>query len=589
MLSESFIASLLTSNSTHTTSSSLKDVGICLHEFRPNPTIQLGLKKSTTEPNCLAVNEGHIFAAQSGKAVLHVYSRERNNHEATVPFPEKIRSLALAGEGILVLGTEGGKLILWEICTGRQVMTPATHLQPITSLVVDPTNNFILSGSEDSSVHVWSLPDLITFSKQSSADKSLSATYSCSPIRTISNHTTAITGIAVGHSINRSNIAISTSQDGTALIWEYRTGKILHTYLLPSRPLCITVDPADRAFYVGYEDGSVQLVDFFKTPSVQHILHDTDHQSTPTQLSAGDKWLPPSSELGATLCLSLSYDGTSILTGHRSGAVASWDVGRARYAASIASLNSPVTNLHMLMPEGLAQKVSRVAIHQIVKPRLDHTMGGGQASDAVPATYHINVHLNGPQSTDPSIPSSVLDEFSAALSHPIFPGSMISESLIDLKSPSENTPINNNATPVAPAEASVWTAQKKDRKALEIEIRALKRQISVHKATHQADLDNIIALRKDVRYLSDMSIELLEEQRTALDKEAKERSLKKVSDRAGRQLWFSAEKDGTNGDHYRVKREYRSSKYNDEDDDEDLDDEDLDDEDLDDEDEEMDG
>ncbi|KAM5476824.1 Pre-rRNA-processing protein ipi3 [Microsporum audouinii] len=544
MLSESFVASLLTSNSTHSTSSALKDVGICVHEFRPNPSIQLGFKKSTLEPNCLAVNKGHIFAAQSGKAVVHVYSRERNNHEATVPFPERIRSIALAGEGILVLGTEGGKLILWEICTGRQVMTPATHLQPITSLVVDPTNNFILSGSEDSSVHVWSLPDLISFSKPSSADQSLSASYSHSPIRTISNHTTAITSIAVGHSINRSNIAISTSQDGTAIVWEYRTGKILHTYLLPSHPLCLTVDPADRAFYVGYEDGSVHLVDFFKTPSVQHILHDTDHQTTPSQLPVGDKWLPPSSELGATLCLTLSYDGTSLLTGHRSGAIASWDVGRARYAASIANLNSPVTNLHMLEPEGLAQKASRIAIHQIVKPRLDHGMA--QSSDAVPAAYHVNVHLDTSY-TKPGVPSSILKEFSAALSHPTFPTSLISESLLDLYSPSENTPTNSKVS-ATHVETSPQPDNRAQLESLEAEIKSLKKQLSIQKATHQLDVAEIIKLRDCNNQLADLNSELLDEQQAANDRRAETRSKIQDRNRRRREAWLEAEKKGQNGD-----------------------------------------
>ncbi|KAK2846399.1 hypothetical protein FQN49_005764 [Arthroderma sp. PD_2] len=548
MLSESFVASLLTSNSTHSTSSTLKDVGICVHEFRPNPSIQLGFKKSTTEPNCLAVNKGHIFAVQAGKAVVHVYSRERNNHEATVPFPERIRSIALAGEGILVLGTEGGKLMLWEICTGRQVMTPATHLQPITSLVVDPTNNFILSGSEDSNVHVWSLPDLISFSKPSSADQSLSASYSHSPIRTISNHTTAITSIAVGHSINRSNIAISTSQDGTAIVWEYRTGKILHTYLLPPQPLCLTVDPADRAFYVGYEDGSVQLVDFFKTPSVQHVLHDTNHQAIPTQLPIGSKWLPPSSELGAALCVSLSYDGTSLLSGHRSGAVASWDVGRARYAASVASLNSPVTNLHMLEPTGLPQKASRIAIHQIVKPRLDHGLAGGQsAADAVPATYHVNVHLNASY-TKPDRTSSVLHDFSATLSHPSFPSSLISESLIDLYSPSESTAISNKAVLPPQTEPSSRPKNSASMESLEAEIKILKKQLSIQKATHQSDVAEIIKLRDHNDGLGSISSELLMEQ-TAADKRRVERR-SKFQDRARRrrEAWFASEKNGLNGD-----------------------------------------
>ena len=59
-----------------------------------------------------------MFAAQSEKAIVHVYSRERGNQEATIPFPERIRSIAIAGGkngDILVLGTEGGRLILWEV------------------------------------------------------------------------------------------------------------------------------------------------------------------------------------------------------------------------------------------------------------------------------------------------------------------------------------------------------------------------------------------------------------------------------------------------------------------------------------------
>lgn len=118
MLSESFVASFLTSNNQQI-SPALKDVGICLHEFQPSKSLRLTLKKSSTDPNGLAVGSSHIFASQAGKAVLHVYSREKNNQEATVPFPERIRSLALAGgfsePGLLALGTEGGRLIIWEV------------------------------------------------------------------------------------------------------------------------------------------------------------------------------------------------------------------------------------------------------------------------------------------------------------------------------------------------------------------------------------------------------------------------------------------------------------------------------------------
>lgn len=117
MLSECFVASTLASAKTPS-SATLRDVGICVHEFQPAPALRSTFKKSSTARNCLAVSPSHVFAAQSEKAIVHVYSREKGNQEATVPFPERIRSLAVAGGkngDILVLGTEGGRLILWEV------------------------------------------------------------------------------------------------------------------------------------------------------------------------------------------------------------------------------------------------------------------------------------------------------------------------------------------------------------------------------------------------------------------------------------------------------------------------------------------
>lgn len=117
MLSEHFIAS--TSSSAKTpASASLRDVGICVHELQPAPALRSTFKKSFTAPNCLAVSPSHVFAAQSEKATVHVYSRNKGNQEATIPFPERIRSIAIAGGkngDVLVLGTEGGRLILWEV------------------------------------------------------------------------------------------------------------------------------------------------------------------------------------------------------------------------------------------------------------------------------------------------------------------------------------------------------------------------------------------------------------------------------------------------------------------------------------------
>lgn len=116
MLTESFIASTL--NLEKLSNSVIP--GVHIYDFQPLPALKSTFKKSSTSTNCLAVSPSHVFAAQADKAVIHVYSRERKNQEAIVPFPEKIQSIVLSGEsdgsGTLILGTEGGRVILWEVC-----------------------------------------------------------------------------------------------------------------------------------------------------------------------------------------------------------------------------------------------------------------------------------------------------------------------------------------------------------------------------------------------------------------------------------------------------------------------------------------
>ena len=91
-----------------------KDVGIYAHSIAPSWQSKATFKKSSAPVHGLAVNDTHIFAAQDQKAHVHVYSRARGNQEALVAFGERIRSLTLAGE-VLILGTAEGRLILWEV------------------------------------------------------------------------------------------------------------------------------------------------------------------------------------------------------------------------------------------------------------------------------------------------------------------------------------------------------------------------------------------------------------------------------------------------------------------------------------------
>ncbi|EPS27058.1 hypothetical protein PDE_01999 [Penicillium oxalicum 114-2] len=552
MLSESFIASTLSSAKTPT--ATLRDVGICLQEFQPSPQLRSTFKKSSTSTNCLAVTPSHIFSAQADKAVVHVYSREKGNQEALVPFPERIRSIAVADAkygDVLILGTEGGRLILWETCTGRQLATTASHLQPVTSIVVDPTSNFILSGSDDASIHVWSIPNILSFSKPAHGARDRQPPNA--PIRTFSNHRAAITSLAVGHSAGRHNIALSTAKDNTAIAWDYQTGQVLRTYLLPFSATCVTLDPVDRAFYVGYEDGSAQSVDLYRTNSIQHPLHDPSLQATPAQVSAEDRWLPPTADSGAVKAVALSYDGTVLLSAHESGKVLSWNIARRKFTASVADYTHPVTNLVMLPPSGLSspsQNLNRVT-HTIVKPRIDNSFADpAHAPGAVPAEYKFHTHILASSISSKSPKSSF--SFSQALTHAYFPDSMIEEGLAELaalRQPDASNVIRVTSATASASNSAPIPMEEDSRVAdLEEQVAMLQKKLALNDTARHTNASEVVQLRSDVAQLQDYISELHEKQEAAHADKVKRQVRKEERETKRREAWLAAEKKGRNGD-----------------------------------------
>ena len=114
MLTEHFVASI--SAPTKPNTGVTKDAGIFFHEHQPLPAQRHVFKKSASAQNGLAVSSSHIYAAQADKAVVHVYNREKGNHEATIAFPERIFCIALAlKDSVLLLGTQSGRILAWEV------------------------------------------------------------------------------------------------------------------------------------------------------------------------------------------------------------------------------------------------------------------------------------------------------------------------------------------------------------------------------------------------------------------------------------------------------------------------------------------
>ena len=427
MLKEHFIASIGVPLKPPPTNVA-KDAAIFVHEHQPLAQQRAIFKKSATPPNCLAVSASHIFAAQAEKAVLHVYSREKGNQEATVPFNERITCLSLACEdAVLVLGTTEGRIFLWETASGRQITSVQAHLQAVTALAVDATSNFLLSASADSTVHVWSIPSLLSYSSAGSVP----------PLRTFTSHRAEMNAIAVGHSASFSNFAVTASKDKTCLVWDFHANQVLRTYLLPATPSCIALDAADRAVYVGYEDGSLQCLDLLASPHDAESLgtvHNAKAVAAPIQPPESSRWSLPDKSLGSLLCLDVSFDCCTVISGHESGALVAWDVAthQPRQISVQTPMPGPVTNIRFLPVTGFSTgSDAKIKIPQIVKPKF----GAFDAAEGtVPGNYAVNVQLH----------SSLTDahtSFQEALMAPCFSQSLLDEGLSELATWGQSSPV----------------------------------------------------------------------------------------------------------------------------------------------------
>ncbi|KAK4555231.1 Pre-rRNA-processing protein ipi3 [Recurvomyces mirabilis] len=439
MLTERFIASIGVPEKVPTTNI-IKDAGIFIHEFQPLNQQRAVLKKSATAPNYLAVSESHIFAAQTGRSVVHVYSREKGNHEATVPFTERITCITLVcDDTVLALGTAEGRIFLWEVATGRQVTTSQAHLQAVTVLVAEPASNFLLSGSADSTVHVWSVAGLLSFANTGTQD--------LTPLRTFTSHRAEVTALAVGHSSSFSNFAVSASKDQTCLIWDSHTGNVLRTYLLPALPTCLTLDAADRAVYLGYEDGSLQQLDLYSSSDDSHATLravQADAESTAAlQPPESSRWRSPETSKGAVHSLSLSFDSCTLISGHQSGMIMAWDVATGRAQANFLQnpLPGPVTNLAFLPVTGFAtEAIPAIRVPMVVKPKF----GAFDSSNGtVPGNYALNVELCSTSKIPAARDGKPQSSFQQALTVSTFSSDLLDEGLAELAS------WNNRTLPTA--------------------------------------------------------------------------------------------------------------------------------------------
>lgn len=231
---------------------------------------------------------------------------------------------------------------------------PPCHVQAVSCVVAAPYH--LLTGSDDSNIHVWNLAQLLE----------LDAGEDHEPVASLSNHRGAITSLAVSPGDNaETSLCVSASKDKTCVIWNYRSGQVLRTLLFPTAPLCIALDPGTRGIFVSSEDGSIYSVDFFGAKPL--LGPKSEDPSTVVQFTS--KFCAVPTESGPASCLALTHDGTVLLSGHPKGQIHVWSITDQQANSGpkeLTNLNAAVTNIVFISP--LAQSATTSKTWTVVKP-----------------------------------------------------------------------------------------------------------------------------------------------------------------------------------------------------------------------------
>ncbi|KAI5854050.1 WD40-repeat-containing domain protein [Tricharina praecox] len=346
------------------------------------------IKRSQSSARGVTATSTHIFAQQNDKAVVNVYSSSTGTLQSAIPFPGPITILSASPCGMfLAAGNAGGRVYVWELATARVVAPPTVHLQKISALAWGRGGHLVV-GSEDATVSVWSLPVLLN--TLSDAPRP--------PERVLNRHIHAVTAVAVGGATSGgpSELLVTAGRDRTIITWELHTGQHLRTYMVSGIPLCVTLDPAERAMYVGFEEGGIQCVEFHSaTAGSGKEMTIEEYADVPVTVVSEVWGTDDSADGRSVLSLAVNYEGNMVVSGNQRGEVGVWDVSTGCLLKNLCQMKAPVTSLQMTRPKGflITSDSDTTSMTVVPTPRYEVILAATAPSNYDQRTYSVSVTL----------------------------------------------------------------------------------------------------------------------------------------------------------------------------------------------------
>ncbi|KAG4301786.1 hypothetical protein PCK1_001762 [Pneumocystis canis] len=298
------------------------------------------LKKFKQNNSCLkgiSITENYIFSNQKEKPIIHVYIWQKENIYQKIFLPETLSVFTISHDTYWAAGgTSQGKLYLWQISSGNLMFVHNAHYQKITAITFVIHDTFFLTGSEDSTLCLWKLSDIVDLYTQK--DK-------IQPLKTWNDHRLTITDIVCGFGTVNLARVFTSSLDKT--IWDLCTQSLLTTFVFQDPVTCLALDPAERAFYAGTDQGNIYLVDLYGSSeeNPMEFFYKAIGGSKKIIQGVKDELYTFKGHENAISCMALSFDGSLLITGSEDRNVFVWDIATRQMIQAFKKHNGSITSI----------------------------------------------------------------------------------------------------------------------------------------------------------------------------------------------------------------------------------------------------
>uniref|UniRef100_A0A914D0T6 Uncharacterized protein n=1 Tax=Acrobeloides nanus TaxID=290746 RepID=A0A914D0T6_9BILA len=195
-----------------------------------------------------------LLIAIHEKPLLHVVSVHGKNkfHVKTV-LSGPIRCLASHPEGTYIFAAIGLQIFTWMAFSGELLSVVDAHYQNISTMKISCDGSFLVTGSEDGHVHVYSIIDLVCEPEHK--------TVKVEPSFKWNAHSLAVTDLHITAGNNPR--VISVSLDHTAVFYSFTQKQLFHR-ISSDRPLhACAMDPSETRLFLGTDQGQVAMVNLY--------------------------------------------------------------------------------------------------------------------------------------------------------------------------------------------------------------------------------------------------------------------------------------------------------------------------------------